>query len=145
TELFSPVRRRTSVRSRLAGDDQVVLLSVSRLSPEKRLDNLLAAFELARSVDPTLRLIVVGDGPARADLQEGAGQGIAFLGEVRGVELADVYANADIFCFPSTTDTFGQVLLEAGASALPVVAVGAGGTVELVRDRVTGIVVPPDD
>src|SRR5262249_59041310 len=62
-----------------------------------------------------------------------------------GHELASVYASSDIFCFPSTTDTFGQVLLEAGASGLPVVAVSAGGATELVGDGANGVLVPPDD
>jgi len=61
------------------------------------------------------------------------------------VELAEVYASSDIFCFPSTTDTFGQVLLEAAASGLPTVAVAAGGAPELVRHGETGLVVAPDD
>jgi glycosyltransferase involved in cell wall biosynthesis len=70
---------------------------------------------------------------------------VRFLGELRGDALADVYACADVFCFPSTTDTFGQVILEAAASGLPAVAAGAGGGLELVRAGETGFVVPPDD
>ena len=68
-----------------------------------------------------------------------------FLGELRGTPLTRLYASADIFCFPSTTDTFGQVLVEAGASGLPVVAAAAGGARELVRHRETGLLVAPDD
>lgn len=68
-----------------------------------------------------------------------------FLGELRGDGLAQVFASADIFCFPSTTDTFGQVILEAAASGLPVVAAAAGGALELVAHRATGLLVPPDD
>ena len=71
--------------------------------------------------------------------------GVTFVGEVRGAELAALYASADVFCFPSTTDTFGQVLLEAGASGLPVVAADAGGAQELVSPGVTGTLVLPDD
>jgi glycosyltransferase involved in cell wall biosynthesis len=59
--------------------------------------------------------------------------------------LAALFASADIFCFPSTTDTFGQVILEAGASGLPTVAAAAGGAAELVRHDETGLLVPPDD
>jgi glycosyltransferase involved in cell wall biosynthesis len=68
-----------------------------------------------------------------------------FLGELHGEALADVYANADVFCFPSTTDTFGQVLLEAGASGLPVVAAAAGGSLDVIHDGGTGLLVAPDD
>src|SRR5262249_56193785 len=78
--------------------------------------------------------------------REGAGPvNVTFVGELHGQELARLYASADIFCFPSTTDTFGQVLLEAAASGLPVVAAAAGGAVELVRDGETGLLVEPDD
>ena len=92
-----------------------------------------------------MRLAIVGDGPARAELESAAPDDVRFLGELRGERLARVYASADIFCFPSTTDTFGQVILEAAASGLPTVAAGAGGAVELVRDRQTGLLARPDD
>ena len=62
-----------------------------------------------------------------------------------GDELAEIYASADVFCFPSTTDTFGQVILEAAASGLPAVAAAAGGGLELVLPGETGLLVPPDD
>ena len=84
-------------------------------------------------------------GPARGRLEGRGDPDVSFLGERRGPELAAVYASADLFCFPSTTDTFGQVILEAGISCLPTVAVAAGGAAELVRHDETGLVVPPDD
>ena len=65
--------------------------------------------------------------------------------EFRARRLARIYASADVFCFPSTTDTFGQVILEAGASGLPTLAVAAGGAAELVGHGQTGLLVPPDD
>ncbi len=145
TDHFTPLRRRDALRDELLGDGDLLLLSVGRLSPEKRVDVLLDAVAIAREQAPGLRLVVVGDGPARPDLEARAGDGVAFLGEVHGARLADVYASADVFCFPSTTDTFGQVLLEAGASALPVVAVAAGGALDLVRPGTTGLLVDPDD
>jgi phosphatidylinositol alpha 1,6-mannosyltransferase len=91
------------------------------------------------------RLAIVGDGPARTRLESHAGPGVAFLGQLSGVALAEVYASADVFCFPSTTDTFGQVLLEAGAAGLPVVAAAVGGACEPVEHGVNGLLVPPDD
>ncbi len=145
TDHFTPLRRRVSLQRSLGGGDGLLLLSVGRLSAEKRVDVLLEAFALARTEMPGLKLAVVGDGPARTDLEITAPEGTDFVGELRGAELADVYANADIFCFASTTDTFGQVLLEAAASALPVIAVAAGGALELVRAGVTGLLVDPDD
>ncbi|HEX7626552.1 MAG TPA: glycosyltransferase, partial [Gaiellaceae bacterium] len=94
---------------------------------------------------PNARLAVVGDGPARAELEAAAPDGVTFLGELRGDALAQAYASADVFCFPSTTDTFGQVILEAAASGLPAVAAAAGGALELVGHRKTGLLVAPDD
>lgn len=145
TEMFTPIRRRETVRRALAPDADVVLLSVGRLAPEKRVDVLLDAFATARRHVERATLLVVGDGPSADGLRASAPDGVRFLGELHGDYLADVYANADVFCFASTTETFGQVVLEAGASALPVIAVDAGGSAELVTDGVSGLLVSPDD
>ncbi|MBV8395746.1 MAG: glycosyltransferase, partial [Actinobacteria bacterium] len=144
-DVFNPGRRDESVAARLRGDGSLVFLSVGRVSDEKRIDTLLAAFELVRQERPDARLVVVGDGPARRRLAGDGPAGVQFLGEVRGLELAAIYASADVFCFPSTTDTFGQVLLEAAASGLPAIGVAAGGTAELVAHGESGLVVPADD
>lgn len=146
TARFSPDRRSEELRGRLLGEGgELMLLSVGRLSEEKRVHVLLEAFARLRDDLRGLRLAVVGDGPARDELGRDAPSGVTFLGELRGDELAAVYASADVFCFPSTTDTFGQVLIEAGASGLPVVAAAAGGALDLVGHGETGLLVPPDD
>ena len=145
TSQFTPAKRSEQLRASLVGDGTVLALSVGRLSPEKRLDVLLRSVELAAADIPGLRLVVVGEGPARATLEAAASPGVTFLGELRGEELAAAYASADIFCFPSTTDTFGQVLLEASASGLPVIAASAGGATELVTANVSGVIVEADD
>jgi phosphatidylinositol alpha 1,6-mannosyltransferase len=106
---------------------------------------LLDAFAQLADDIPGLRLAVVGEGPSRAELESHAPSGARFVGELHGSELAATYASADIFCFTSTADTFGQVLLEAAASGLPTVAAAAGGAPELVRNGATGILVPPAD
>ncbi len=137
-ELFKPDRRREHVRRRLLDGGDLLLLYVGRLSPEKRIHVLLEAFARLRGRLPGLRLAIAGDGPAREQLVAAAPAGVRFVGELRGLALAELYASADIFCFPSTTDTFGQVLLEAAASGLPAIAAEAGGAVELVRDGATG-------
>jgi phosphatidylinositol alpha 1,6-mannosyltransferase len=142
---FAPRRRNDMLREHLLQDGQVLLLSVGRLSNEKRTNVLLDAFRRLHERAPDARLAIVGDGPAREALQATAPSGVEFLGELRGDGLAQVFASADIFCFPSTTDTFGQVILEAAASGLPVVAAAAGGALELVDHRTTGLLVPPDD
>jgi glycosyltransferase involved in cell wall biosynthesis/predicted metal-dependent phosphoesterase TrpH len=145
TRLFAPSRRSEELRRRLLEGGELLLLSVGRISNEKRLDVLLEAFaQLAEDI-PGLRLAVVGEGPSRAELESGAPAGATFVGELHGSELAAAYASADIFCFSSTADTFGQVLLEAAASGLPTVAAAAGGAPELVRNGATGILVPPAD
>jgi len=145
TDLFSPRRRDAALRTRLLDGGELLILSVGRLSHEKRIGVLLDAFARMSRVRPGARLVVVGDGPARREFERTAPQGTTFVGEARGGELAALYASADIFCFPSTTDTFGQVLLEAGASGLPVVAAAAGGALELVQPGRNGLLVEPDD
>ena len=145
TDLFTPERRDEELRERLLGGGDQLILSVGRLSQEKRIGVLLDAFARVSRIRPKARLVVVGEGPARRELERTAPSGTVFVGEARGRELAAYYASADIFCFPSTTDTFGQVLLEAGASGLPVVAAAAGGALELVADGSTGLLVPPEE
>jgi glycosyltransferase involved in cell wall biosynthesis/predicted metal-dependent phosphoesterase TrpH len=145
-ERFGPERRDDDLRLRLLGEDGgLLVLSVGRLSHEKRIGVLLDAYAYASRELPDLRLVVAGDGPARRELERTAPAGTVFTGELVGDDLAALYASADMFCFPSTTDTFGQVLLEAGASGLPVVAAATGGALELVHDGRTGLLVPPDE
>jgi glycosyltransferase involved in cell wall biosynthesis len=145
TELFRPECRDEELRTRLLDGAELLVLSVGRVSNEKRLGVLLDAYGRISRVRHDVRLVIVGEGPARRELERTAPAGTVFLGEARGEELARLYACADVFCFPSTTDTFGQVLLEAGASGLPVVAATAGGAAELVSHGTTGLLVPPDD
>jgi len=146
SELYGPERRDRELRRQLLADDgELLLLSVGRLSQEKRIGVLLDAYAQLLRDEPRARLVIAGDGPARRELERTAPAGTTFVGEVVGPELASLYACADVFCFPSTTDTFGQVLLEAGASGVPVVGAAAGGALELVADGRTGLLVPPDD
>ena len=144
-ELFRPERRDDALRARLLDGADVLVLSVGRVSHEKRLGVLLDAYARVSRARGDVRLVVVGDGPARRELERTAPAGTVFAGEARGEQLAELFASADVFCFPSTTDTFGQVILEAGASGLPVVAAAAGGALELVADGKTGLLVAPDD
>lgn len=123
-----------------AGQGERLLLYVGRLAPEKRLDLLAEVLPAL----PNTRLVVVGDGPARAGLERRlAGAPAHFAGYLTGDELATAYASADLFVFPSDTETFGQVIQEAMASGLPVVAARAGGALDLVRHGVTGALFAP--
>jgi glycosyltransferase involved in cell wall biosynthesis len=91
-----------------------------------------------------VRLVLIGDGPARPSLERRfAGMPVTFTGFLNGHDLAVAYASADIFVFPSDTETFGQVVQEAMASGLPVVAAHAGGVIDRVRHEETGVFFDP--
>ena len=117
----------------------VVVLYAGRLSREKGVDLLADSFLAARARDPRLHLLLAGGGPEEEALRARLGRSATFLGWLEGDELAAAYASADVFLFCSQTDTFGQVILEAQASGLPVVAVAAGGPAELVADGRSGV------
>jgi glycosyltransferase involved in cell wall biosynthesis/predicted metal-dependent phosphoesterase TrpH len=138
-ERFSPTRR---VEGSLPGELNV--LYAGRLSVEKGVDLLADAFLAARARDPRLHLVVAGGGPDEARLRMRVGEPATFLGWLDGDDLARTYASSDVFLFASSTDTFGQVILEAQASGLPVVAVGEGGPAELVANGRNGLLRPPD-
>jgi glycosyltransferase involved in cell wall biosynthesis/predicted metal-dependent phosphoesterase TrpH len=118
---------------------RVNVLYAGRITREKGAELLAEAFLCARAQDPRLHLVLAGGGPEQERLRECVGEHATFLGWLHGDQLARAYASADIFFFPSATDTFGQVILEAQASGLPVLAVAAGGPLELIEDRVSGL------
>lgn len=145
TELFHPARRLTSYWKRPgAQPDEVRLLYVGRISREKDLDILANAYRQLQKEKLPVRLFLVGVGPHATALQETMPAAI-FAGYLSGEELATAYASADIFVFPSTTDTFGNVILEAQASGLPVVVSDLGGPRELVEEGVTGFITKAHD
>jgi glycosyltransferase involved in cell wall biosynthesis/predicted metal-dependent phosphoesterase TrpH len=115
------------------------VLYSGRITREKGVELLADAFLLARESNPDLHLVLAGGGPEQERLGERIGDSASFLGWLEGSELARVYASADAFLFPSATDTFGQVILEAQASGLPVIAVAEGGPLSLIEDRTTGL------
>jgi glycosyltransferase involved in cell wall biosynthesis/predicted metal-dependent phosphoesterase TrpH len=123
---------------------EINLLYVGRMTKEKGVDLLADAFRSAHARDPRLHLVLVGGGPEEQALRAQLGADATFLGWQYGAELARIYASADAFMFASRTDTFGQVLLEAQASGLPVVAVGEGGPTSLIEDGETGLLTSDD-
>ena len=136
---FSPGKR---VDGLFPGELNV--LYAGRQTHEKGADLLADAFLRAHDVDPRLHLVLAGGGPEEDMLKERLGDAATFLGWLDGEDLARAYASADLFLFASRTDTFGQVILEAQASGLPVVAVAVGGPTGLIEDGRTGRLCPPD-
>ncbi len=138
--LFHPSRRDRSALARFGIGDEPVVVYVGRFSREKNLAALLAAHRelLTSGVAPTL--LLVGEGPCVADLH---GDRVIVAGPLRGEDLAAVLASADVFAFPSETETFGNAVVEAQASGLAVVVAPSGAASENVVAGVTGIVTPP--
>lgn len=120
------------------------VLYAGRLSKEKGVDLLADAFEIARERDPRLHLLLAGGGPEEDWLSERLGEAATFLGWLGREELAQAYASSDLFVFCSQTDTYGQVITEAQASGLPVLAVEEGGPRSLIRSGDTGWLVSAD-
>jgi glycosyltransferase involved in cell wall biosynthesis len=143
--LFDPARRSGDLRRAwgCVGGERVVI-SVGRLAPEKGLDLFASAARSMQEVDPAIRVVVVGDGPRRAELQR-RNPGFHFAGARVGEDLAAHYASADVFLFPSTTETFGNVLIEAMASGLAVVAYDDAAAREHVVHSVSGLLAPRGD
>jgi glycosyltransferase involved in cell wall biosynthesis len=144
TQTFTPARRSTALRADWrARDDRPVLLYAGRLSREKGVDQLPALHTRLVRLGVDHRLVIVGDGPLRAELAASCPAAICpgMLGRER---LAEVYASADVFVFPSRTDTAGNVVLEAQASGLPVIVADAGGPCEHMRPGITGVVCRDD-
>lgn len=142
TEAYSPEKQTPGFwKSRGAGIGKTVLLYVGRVSREKGLEMLVDAFrELIDSGVP-LALAVIGDGPYRKEMEAAlSGYPALFTGYLAGEQLQQGYASADLFVFPSATDTFGNVVLEAQASGLPVIVSDEGGPLELMVDGETGVV-----
>ena len=170
---FSPARRSEEFRATIlggprpalpgaaapgeggAGGDGLIMLFVSRLVLEKGLNVFAETVELMIAHEVDVQIVVVGEGPARAELEKrfrghirapGGGAGrITFLGAKSGLELAEIYASCDFFFFPSLTEGWGNVALEAMASGLPVVGAHATGTTFLVKDNVTGFLSLPNN
>jgi phosphatidylinositol alpha 1,6-mannosyltransferase len=151
TQQFSPERASLAWRRQLGvPDGTILLLYVGRLAREKRVADLapvlwnLTSRNSARG--ERVHLAIVGDGPARAELEPVfAGLPVTFTGYLRGDALATAYASADLFVFPSDSEAFGNVVLEAMASGLPVVAPAAGGVSDLVEHGASGLCFAPTD
>ena len=142
TGLFSPDKK-SELLNKLASGKNIFFLYVGRLAPEKDLDVLFNAWRTVRKKLPGAQLFITGDGPLHEELKQQHGDGVIFTGYRHGEELASIYASSEVFVFPSTTETFGNVVLEAMAAGLPVVAAAAGGVKNLLIDGYNGLACRP--
>lgn len=145
TALFNPARRSTRLRDSWGANDSTpVVMLVSRLAAEKNLTVALQAFEQMHAANPLAKMVMVGDGPARAQLQKQYPD-VIFAGMQIGEALAEHYASGDIFVYPSLTETYGNVTVEAMASSLATIAYDyAAARQHIVHDS-NGMLAPVND
>jgi phosphatidylinositol alpha 1,6-mannosyltransferase len=145
-DVFHPGHRSEAFRARLgAGPDDVLVAYVGRMGPEKGISVLLDAWALLEDVRLSARLVFVGSGLMAPEVARRGFRDVRVTGMLSGPELSAAYASADVLVFPSTTETFGNVLLEAMASGLACIAAAAGGPLELARHGIDALFFPPDD
>ncbi|MDI6401572.1 glycosyltransferase family 1 protein [Balneolaceae bacterium ANBcel3] len=145
TSLFSPEKRDMKWRRSLGiSDEDKVVAFVSRLVWEKNLEQVARTMQGLVRKNPSVKTLIIGDGPARPDLQERLPDTI-FTGHLEGESIAKAYASSDLFFFPSDTESFGNVTLEAMSCGLPAVVADAAGSRSLVDEGVTGYKVQAKD
>lgn len=145
TQLFHPGQRSQALREQWQADAQtVVLLSVGRLAAEKNLDLIVNTYQTLLRAGRPVKMVFAGDGPYKAKLQADCPEAI-FTGMCTHAELAVIYATADLFLFPSLTETFGNVTLEALASGTPVLAFDCAAATEVIEDSRNGWLVQDED
>ncbi|WP_425482035.1 glycosyltransferase [Cytobacillus depressus] len=143
-ELFHPFYDKLVVRKKYQIRKKYILIYVGRLAPEKDVHTLLEiAKALPSHINENLQWLIVGDGPSRDQLQNEALENMKFTGFLQGKELAEIYAAADLFVFPSPTETFDNVVLESLASGTPVIGANSGGVKCMIQEGITGRLCPP--
>ncbi|SMD32981.1 Glycosyltransferase involved in cell wall bisynthesis [Reichenbachiella faecimaris] len=141
-ENFSPAFRDESLFDLVIPHENKKILFVSRLIKEKEMKTLYKVYKKLRKADQTITMIITGDGPKRDWLENKMPKAV-FTGKKVGPELSKIYASCDLFFFPSESETFGNVIIEAMASGLPIVAANAGGPSELIKNNKTGFLIKP--
>lgn len=147
SQLFHPAKRCSALRASWGlGEEDIAILHVGRLAAEKNLNLLAKAFHALQQAHPEqrLKLILVGDGPQRGSLQQQLPQAL-FCGVQRGEALAEYYASGDLFIFPSQSETFGNVVLEALASGLAVAAFDQAAAAQHIRHGHNGALAQSED
>jgi glycosyltransferase involved in cell wall biosynthesis len=137
---FNESFRSISLRKKFGINDKIVLLYVGRIAVEKDIDILAAAYNnIYNKYKNKVSLIITGDGPELEKYKRTFPKNTIFTGYKKGDELSEIYASSDIFVFPSPTETFGNVVLEAMASGIPVIAANKGGVTDTVKNGINGI------
>ncbi len=137
---FHPKYRSNHLRERLGISDKITFLYVGRVSYEKDLDILIESYEaIHRKYKDHAAMIITGDGPLLEKCKQTFPKDTIFTGFKKGIELSQLYASSDIFVCPSSTETFGNVVLEAMSSGIPVIGANAGGVGEILQNGVTGM------
>lgn len=143
-ELFHPDYSKDELRKKYQIEEPFLLSYVGRLAPEKEVATLMKiARSLPQEVKEKVHWLITGDGPSKEEMEQMAPENMTFTGYLDGKELAHVYAASDLFIFPSVTETFGNVVLEALAAGTPVIAAKAGGVKHIVQHEQTGLLCEP--
>jgi glycosyltransferase involved in cell wall biosynthesis len=144
--LFHPGRRHNGVRERYGIQEPLLFLYVGRLAPEKDIHVLTSIMnKLPESLAERIHWLIVGEGPMLNEMKEAGYPRVTYTGYLKGELLAEAYAAADLFIFPSSSETFGNVVLEALASGLPAIGARAGGVQEIIRHGENGLLCTPQD
>ena len=144
-DLFHPAKRSETLREKLGiKPDQLLVTLVTRLAQEKNIDLAFKAFREIQKEKPDAHFMLVGDGPERERL-EAANPDCSFVGMQRGEDLAAHYASGDLFLYPSTSETFGNVIIEAMASGLPVITYDYAAAHKYIQTPLNGLTVPLHD
>jgi glycosyltransferase involved in cell wall biosynthesis len=144
--LFHPHYDKKTVREKYRITKKYLLSYVGRLAPEKDVNTLLAVTKsIPLEINKNIQWLFVGDGPLREELERKAPENVTFTGYLKGNELAEIYCSSDLFVFPSPTETFGNVVLEALASRTPVIGANSGGVKNIIHDGITGTLCEPGE
>ncbi len=144
TEIFNPAYKNENWKKDLGIQDRTALLFAGRLVWEKDLATLAETYKLLSSKRNDLVFVIAGEGPIKDELKRQM-PGAIFLGQLSGAELSTAYASSDIFVFPSTTETFGNVTVEAMASGIPPICAREGGAYGIIDEEVNGLIAAPRD
>jgi glycosyltransferase involved in cell wall biosynthesis len=142
--MFHPTKRNRSYITNLTGNDKFTILFASRLVWEKNLETLIQIYHLSKQMGYDWNFIIAGDGIAARALETEM-PGAFFTGKLEHESLAELYASADVFLFPSVSETYGNVVAEAMASGIPIVLANGGGSRDLIEHGVTGFLCDPFD